>query len=253
MKSITKTNERKVISKLRGLLECNICYSGMIGHIWQCQNGHLMCVQCKTKCKSCPYCKTTVNNRNLAIEQLLEHFNVQCLHNNCFYRGPRSRMQDHCDVCRFKPVTCIFCNECLPPTTLHIQEHLVSKHNSKVCASDLPCHLSYVHKVHDNSDNLRWHPRIVYTNKSRLLVLMRSTYNNYIVSVVEMNDYGVRNIQNMQIKSISPHCDTTCILKELPSIRTWNVNDAHLTFNKKNAITENDKIILHIEIIMKES
>ena len=60
-------------SKIDLFPECPVCYENLVPplQIYSCENGHLVCQDCKPKLSSCILCRGTLVGRATAMEQLL--------------------------------------------------------------------------------------------------------------------------------------------------------------------------------------
>lgn len=104
-------------------LKCVVCMDFPSGHIYQCQNGHLLCTDChhrvveSPKCV-CPSCRVKLSrdspSRNIFAETVLSTVVVPCTNPGCSEKLPFGKLQEHTDrlcgfrpaVCKFKPIGC---------------------------------------------------------------------------------------------------------------------------------------------------
>merc|ERR1712200_291628 len=54
--------------------ECPVCMQEMLGRIWQCMSGHILCEQChlRTEVTCCPTCRSGFMGRAIAFEKMLK-------------------------------------------------------------------------------------------------------------------------------------------------------------------------------------
>ena len=64
-------------------MECPVCLGVRPGHIYECQNGHIICRECHDKLeipRGCPSCQARMPEppkRSLAIERLIERYDYK--------------------------------------------------------------------------------------------------------------------------------------------------------------------------------
>lgn len=249
MKSaISKSNVRKTVALLKSNMECKVCFNPIIGYVWQCVNGHIVCKDCNKKCHKCPFCNDRINSRNLLLEHLFENFTVSCPNNGCKHKSLNALMRKHMTECKFTKVKCVFCDDVLEPKSQCIIDHMINKHNAKCTAiKDFPANATFSHDFKNDEICLAWCPQIFKLHDTNVMLVVKSTYNNYTTSVFCINDFGDCNIQSIVISVSSERYDTRCIIKTIPGIRNWN-NDIHFTVNKNNAAVKNEKRILCISL-----
>ena len=74
------SNDSVPVADLEEFLECPVCLEvPKSAPIYQCRNGHILCVKCKAKITVCPSCQEPMGStRNLLAEKLLERVPVKC-------------------------------------------------------------------------------------------------------------------------------------------------------------------------------
>ena len=96
--------------ELTSLFECPVCFDYVLPPILQCQNGHLVCQNCRQKITCCPTCRVPIssNIRNLPMEKLASTMWFPCKYSNsgCSLQLLYSDKPDHEDSCEFKPYQC---------------------------------------------------------------------------------------------------------------------------------------------------
>lgn len=198
MKSITKTDLRKVIKEVKANLECKICFNDMSGKIYQCVNGHVICDDCKSKCKSCPYCKETISNRNLVLERLLQNYTIACPYSGCGLKCKNSIMSNHKLSCAFKPINCPFCDTSVAGNEESVLAHLIEKHVNK-CDILTPftdrgrtCIRNFYQYQHSSREfycQLSWKPTLIQgIADSSFILVTKSSVTNYLISIFRVND-----------------------------------------------------------------
>ena len=141
VKNEDKKEEQEEETVLRGLLDCPICLEPMLGSIYQCGNGHMVCGKCKTGLVKCHTCNLySTENRNLALEKMAEvEYPVRkCpnLEHGCFEEFKIAELGVHTSLCSFKPYKCPIrfhgntsdksCDQTF--TASELSKHLASKH-----------------------------------------------------------------------------------------------------------------------------
>jgi hypothetical protein len=102
------------------LLGCNVCMEIISGKLLQCNNGHLLCSNCRKSISGdnsdeyiCPVCKTSTEPaRNLALEDLTQDVIFKCKNSGCDVASKRQDMKKHENTCKFQAFSCPFSNTC---------------------------------------------------------------------------------------------------------------------------------------------
>lgn len=97
---------------LLALFECPVCFEYVLPPILQCENGHLICKNCRGMITSCPSCRVLFgpnNIRNLILEKLSCKVRFPCKYssNGClevFYHKEKTEHEE--TKCLFKPFLC---------------------------------------------------------------------------------------------------------------------------------------------------
>ncbi|KMZ64878.1 hypothetical protein ZOSMA_347G00070 [Zostera marina] len=93
------------------LLDCMVCYEPLIGSIFQCKNGYIICQTCCKKInRRCPTCKCTIGVRNLVLEHIINSIQVRCPYatNGCAEVFSFCDRQSHAKNCHHAPLSCPF-------------------------------------------------------------------------------------------------------------------------------------------------
>lgn len=108
-------------STLSSIIECIVCLEiRREGPIYQCENGHNVCSECKQQIKLCPYgqCAYNAKCRNRTAEQLRDRssldFPCQFASKGCNFFQKAAKLQIHEPGCDFRNIECSFgCGETL--------------------------------------------------------------------------------------------------------------------------------------------
>lgn len=129
---LSNTNEKgmkameRLENRLGGILCCAVCLDLPNSAVFQCTNGHLMCVGCfnhlladarmRDETATCPNCRTEISknlsSRNLAVEKAVSELPAQCQY--CGHEYSRNTLQKHekelCEerttMCKFNRIGC---------------------------------------------------------------------------------------------------------------------------------------------------
>ncbi|XP_055249474.1 E3 ubiquitin-protein ligase SIAH1-like [Moschus berezovskii] len=96
-------------SDLASLFECPVCFNYVLPPILQCQNGHLVCSDCRPKLTRCPTCRGPLTSiRNLAMEKVANSVLFPCKYASagCEITMPPTGKADHEEYCEFRPCCC---------------------------------------------------------------------------------------------------------------------------------------------------
>ncbi|CAG9817588.1 unnamed protein product [Phaedon cochleariae] len=91
-------------NQLRASLQCPICMEYMIGYIYNCEHGHVVCFTCKGKLESCPACRTKLGrSRCLPLENLAEVLVLDCVfaERGCTFSGQVKMLFQHERECHY--------------------------------------------------------------------------------------------------------------------------------------------------------
>lgn len=102
--------------------DCIVCRMVILGPVWQCENGHLICSECRMVLwsrRKCPVCQTQTlfASRNLAIEQVWNKNKMTCPF-ECGLKKTllREAMAEHVDLhCPNRIIHCPFRDEAHGP------------------------------------------------------------------------------------------------------------------------------------------
>ncbi|GFG32334.1 hypothetical protein Cfor_02729 [Coptotermes formosanus] len=107
--SATATNTIIVSADVASLFECPVCFGYILPPILQCQNGHLVCSNCRPKLTRCPKCRGPLGNiRNLAMEQTATTVMFPCKYSTsgCAVSLLHTEKEEHEEACEFQPYSC---------------------------------------------------------------------------------------------------------------------------------------------------
>ncbi|XP_075394534.1 E3 ubiquitin-protein ligase Siah1-like [Tenrec ecaudatus] len=108
---VTDTGTTPPNSFLVSLFECHICSDSALPPILQCQNGHLVCSNCRSKLEFCPTCRILLGSiRNLALEKLVNSVQFPCKYApwGCERILAHTDIAEHQVSCGFRSYTCPF-------------------------------------------------------------------------------------------------------------------------------------------------
>lgn len=107
----------------------------------QCPNGHTACSSCCKKIRKgiCPSCSKPIgNNRNIAVEKIIESLLVSCkyAHMGCNEMQKYARRKEHEERCGYRPCHCPV-SGCLYESPKHaLALHIVEKHHVEIVQRD---------------------------------------------------------------------------------------------------------------------
>ncbi|KAI4544835.1 hypothetical protein MG293_005101 [Ovis ammon polii] len=96
-------------SDLASLFECPVCFNHVLPPITQCQSGHLVCSECRSRLTHCPTCRVPLTAvRNLAMERVADLVLFPCRYasSGCGATVPPTEKVDHEEQCEFRPCRC---------------------------------------------------------------------------------------------------------------------------------------------------
>lgn len=116
------------------LIRCTICFDLKRGYIYQCDNGHIVCNECKPKVEiNCPTGRCgTIRSRNIIAEKLRNRSNLEfpCQNEDegCEITERISQLEIHESECLFRTIKCSFerCEENL--LALEFDDHVAESH-----------------------------------------------------------------------------------------------------------------------------
>lgn len=173
------------------LLECPICMEAMYPPIYQCTNGHTLCLECKTKVTRCPSCQAqTLDIRALSLEKLIECFEYPCKYHimGCKETHEITLKRQHEEHCKFRPYSCPYSEECnfkgnIPTLMLHLKDvHCSNIYNLTISKHvDNPTSPGSKSAVYDYFGN--------HFFLSLEKVCFESNNHDYLVSMAFMGEY----------------------------------------------------------------
>jgi hypothetical protein len=115
-------------------LECPICYEvPQNGPIFQCENGHFICCECRKQVQTCPSCRgTMIKSRNLFAEKALENLSKSCKFgcNQLPKMDTRKNMEKHEKNCDWRNTKCPCCQTLISLKCL--DEHFENSHGFEI-------------------------------------------------------------------------------------------------------------------------
>lgn len=94
-------------------LKCVVCYEYLNDQIFQCPVGpHFVCGNCATSLNACPVCRHNSKLvRMFYLETELKKNMIQCKYNKYGCNDKIYSWDDeHMNICKYKPITCQYCN-----------------------------------------------------------------------------------------------------------------------------------------------
>ncbi|MQL92650.1 hypothetical protein Taro_025278 [Colocasia esculenta] len=90
------------------VLDCPICFEELSPPIFQCYNGHIACSSCCSNVKDCPFCKSMIVLRCLAVEKVMESVKVSCPYasSGCEQVINYVNIDVHKRMCAYSPCCC---------------------------------------------------------------------------------------------------------------------------------------------------
>jgi len=174
----------KALAKMFQELECPICFNTCTAPILTCENGHIICKECRKNVSSCPSCRKPFNGtRNLFAENFISTYSQPChfKQDGCdFLRWKGENMKPHEANCMFRPINCIVCGETDLPYKSLIS-HLTTIH--KISLSDrLPVSISY-HVEQPLIVDRKWLPYCIRAYGNYFFVMMQVERPNFWIWV----------------------------------------------------------------------
>ena len=127
-------------------IECPVCLQLPRDiPIFQCDNGHIICKDCKPQLELCPQCRTFVGHtRSLIAERIVSKIQHNCKfsEDGCDKKVLFEGLQGHERRCEFRPVPCVIsdCGELIKRT--RYLSHMESHHSaSAICFATNPNYL----------------------------------------------------------------------------------------------------------------
>ncbi|CAG9824089.1 unnamed protein product [Phaedon cochleariae] len=96
------------LEKLKKQLQCPICMEYMIGKIYNCEKGHVLCDTCKLQLTECPSCRASLGeSRSFPLESLADEVVLACVFsiNGCKFTGKLKLLSPHEKECVHKQKT----------------------------------------------------------------------------------------------------------------------------------------------------
>ncbi|PNF20737.1 hypothetical protein B7P43_G14733 [Cryptotermes secundus] len=109
--SATATNATTVSAEVASLFECPVCFDYILPPILQCQNGHLICSNCRPKLTCCPICSVLLENIHCwAMEKVASAAMFPCKYSTsgCAVALIYTERREHEETCEFRPCSCPF-------------------------------------------------------------------------------------------------------------------------------------------------
>ncbi len=237
-KTISKTDSRQVLKTIKSHLECKICFDNMIGYVWQCSNGHVICATCQKKCQVCPYCKERITSRNLVLEEILSDYIVQCPFLGCKHKCKNKSMLFHKKRCVFAPQPCKYCPSLLQPTNDAFINHMKDEHKGTchVIEEGQKYQCLYTFVDADLQSNLQWGIKCFLVKDILYALEVRTHKNDIVLSIYAI--YETKHKCNLQISGSEWQSSIT--FDTVPLQKSWNGID-QLVSRKQNVVKNGNK------------
>lgn len=244
--TITKGDRNKILRLVRENNECKICCHSIIGKVFQCQNGHLICFECKEKVTCCPFCKDVRYSRNLALEDIFSNLIVKCKHVGCGFKGKSECMVPHLQTCKFSPFKCHLCQSTIARTHESITNHFKENHNSFIFHVSQDCNhkFSYLYNARDDDRLVNWSPALIHvrTMESPTIIVMmlvskpsrHVTISLYAIEIPFNSGMDhVRSDRKLGVRFTvkNPNQETSITIKSLPDIKQLKIGHMHFMFD----------------------
>ena len=95
-------------------MECPVCLKLPRGPVYQCERGHHVCSECKSKLTNCPLCRVPLGHlRNLFAENILMEMSHTCKFttHGCTYEEKTTALESHEHDCKYRLIYCP-CPDC---------------------------------------------------------------------------------------------------------------------------------------------
>lgn len=173
----------KSLAKMFQELECPICLNTCSPPIQTCENGHIICKECRKRISVCPSCRKGFNGtRNFFAENFISLYSQPCrfVQDGCeFLRWKGENMKPHEENCMFRPIDCIVCSTQLAYKTL--LPHLKTLH--KIGGRDqLPATITY-HVEQPLMANRKWLPYCIRAFGNNYFVMFQVDRPNFWIWV----------------------------------------------------------------------
>ena len=126
--------------EIQNLIECPVCMQvPRESPIFQCENGHLVCKNCKPRLPHCPQCRIFVGHtRNLLAEKLISKIKHKCkfAENGCGTEKIWEFLPIHETNCPYRTIPCLFkgCSESMMVNKFNA--HFAKHHKSQCVGLD---------------------------------------------------------------------------------------------------------------------
>jgi hypothetical protein len=215
LNNVAQMSSSNFMSALTKMALCPVCRNYYTGNVYQCRNGHSLCINCLDTCirqrTPCPQCRCQFGHekiRNISFESLLGELDitVPCRYNEygCEQLIKYSKVHEHWRVCNYRPANCFF-HGCAFTAKNNVSyvEHLCSVHetiptdlpDSEYFPLDIQNVCSQMNSMHTRHNT----PVITYVHKFMddyiIVHILFAERGNYYVSLYSMNNkYYVCNI-----------------------------------------------------------
>lgn len=127
-------------TKIIKIVQCTVCSEIPIQPIYSCQQGHVICIKCRSRIRLCRVCASEMSDtRNLTAEALVGSFVFKCKNRGegCLESVPWKDVLQHLKrTCHFRPIRCTeglyrSCRGAVIPYSSYVS-HLKNHHHIRV-------------------------------------------------------------------------------------------------------------------------
>lgn len=144
--------KRKRLIDLSVSLDCPVCMEPVAPPIFQCNEGHIICEDCKKRVTTCPECRAPLGTcRARLLERIVEPLLVECPNAGCGEWVALGQLRGHREGCvhHVVAVRCVQCTWYGPCTS--------------VIAHFTECHPSSMGEVEEQRQNIQNNSGLVYS------------------------------------------------------------------------------------------
>jgi len=157
---------------LKDLLECPVCIKmPRNGPIYQCEKGHCVCSDCRSKLTRCPVCRIPLGNtRSLIYEKMLEQLPHSCKfeEHGCQTQDTNQAIKVHERDCQHRLVNCIWLRcKTQVPMSQFLKHILLNNHDKLtefICFKNIQSYFGVTTAALECQGNWYWEPTRIIVN-----------------------------------------------------------------------------------------
>jgi len=186
----SKSNAFVCMENLKDLLECTVCLKMQKkGPIYQCEKGHCVCSDCRSKLTRCPVCRIPLGNtRSLIYEKMLEQLPHSCKfeEHGCQTQDTSQTLEAHERDCQHRLVNCFWlrCKTQVPMSQLlkHENNHDLQKLTELKLSKNIQSYFGVTTAALECKGNWYWEPtRIIVNFKHYFLEAWRNPVGQWFI------------------------------------------------------------------------